>query len=187
MSVIDEIKSGKEEALVAIYKEHRDAFINWAGQNYSCSSDDAKDVFQNTIIKFYNNVTTGKLTELTSDLRTYLFAIGKYELLNRIRKSNSTVTLPIDSVINGINEPNHTEFMDQEEQEFVKETVKKHLALQCEDCQKVLDLYYFQEKSMQEIANEMGYKNADVAKKKKYECFKKLAKMVKDNLKLIVL
>jgi hypothetical protein len=39
---------------------------------------------------------------------------------------------------------------------------------------------------MKSIAKEMGYKNADVAKKKKYECFKKLAQMVKKNLMMVM-
>jgi predicted DNA-binding protein YlxM (UPF0122 family) len=70
--------------------------------------------------------------------------------------------------------------------EFIKDTVKKYLNEQCEDCKKVLELYYFKDLDMKTIAEEMGYKNADVAKKKKYECFKKLAEMVRKNLTVLV-
>jgi len=44
-------------------------------------------------------------------------------------------------------------------------------------------LYYMEEKDMRSIAEELGYKNADVAKKKKYEVFRKLCALVKPTLK----
>jgi hypothetical protein len=40
---------------------------------------------------------------------------------------------------------------------------------------------------MKTIANELGYKNADVAKKRKYEVFKKLAGLAKNNLKSLLI
>ncbi|MBK6986715.1 MAG: hypothetical protein IPH32_19140 [Bacteroidetes bacterium] len=51
--------------------------------------------------------------------------------------------------------------------------------------QESIELYYFKELDMKSIAEEMGYKNADAAKEK-YECFKKLAVMVKKNLMILV-
>jgi hypothetical protein len=47
-------------------------------------------------------------------------------------------------------------------------------------------MYYIEEKDMKTIAAELGYKNADVAKKRKYEVFRKLAGLVKNNLQLFL-
>lgn len=185
MDIFSEIKKGNEEPLINLYKIHRDEFTVWASKNYNCDVEDARDIFQDTILAFYNNVKSGHLSELSSDIKTYLFAIGKFKIINFQKKQSRTVTFSDFDLLNG-NEPFENLMKDKEEQEFIKDTVKKYLNEQCEDCKKVLELYYFKELDMKTIATEMGYKNADVAKKKKYECFKKLAEMVKKNLMVFV-
>jgi RNA polymerase sigma factor (sigma-70 family) len=48
-----------------------------------------------------------------------------------------------------------------------------------ETCKKVLMYYYFEEMSMQDIADKLGFANTDTAKTKKYKCKKKLDDLVK--------
>jgi RNA polymerase sigma factor (sigma-70 family) len=48
-----------------------------------------------------------------------------------------------------------------------------------ETCRKVLMYYYFDEMSMQEIAEKLGFANTDTAKTKKYKCKQKLDELVK--------
>jgi RNA polymerase sigma factor (sigma-70 family) len=48
-----------------------------------------------------------------------------------------------------------------------------------ETCKKVLMYYYFEEMSMQEIADKLGFANTDTAKTKKYKCKMKLDELVK--------
>lgn len=185
MDLLKEIKNGNEEALLSLYKLYRNEFISWGFKNYGLSKEDAKDIFQDTLISFYENVKSGQLTTLSGSVKTYLFAIGKFKTINFLKKSNKSVTFSDFDLLKVI-EPSENQIMDKEENEFIKDTVKKYLDEQCEDCKKVLELYYFKEKDMKTIASEMGYKNADVAKKKKYECFKKLAEMVRKNLMMFV-
>ena len=185
MSYIKEIKNGNETVLVELYKLYRNEFISWSFKNYTLNKEDAKDIFQETIIAFYNNIKSGQLTEFTSDVKTYLFAIGKFKIINFLKKQQRSVTFS-DFDLLKVEEPINNEMLDKEENEFIKATVKKYLNEQCEDCKKVLELYYFKDLDMKTIADEMGYKNADVAKKKKYECFKKLAEMVRKNLIVLV-
>lgn len=185
LNIISKIKEGNEEALIDLYKSYRNEFIFWAKKNYQLEEDDSKDIFQDTILAFYNNVITGQLTELTSELKTYLFQIGKFKIINFLKKQNRSVTFSHFDLLKVV-EPNENQMQDKEELEFIKATVKKFLNEQCDDCKKILESYYFKDMDMKSIAKEMGYKNADVAKKKKYECFKKLATMVKKNLMMMV-
>jgi RNA polymerase sigma factor (sigma-70 family) len=185
VNIIQEIKSGNDQPLIDLYKKYRDEFVLWSGKNYGCEAEDARDLFQDTILAFYNNVKSGQLTELKSEMKTYLFAIGKFKIINFQKKHQRSVTFSEFGLSNGY-EPFENQMKDKEEQDFIKATVRKYLNEQCEDCKKVLELYYFKELDMKSIAEEMGYKNADVAKKKKYECFKKLAVMVKKNLMILV-
>ena len=51
-----------------------------------------------------------------------------------------------------------------------------------EDCQAVLKYFHIEKKKMIEIAQLMGFANADVAKNQKSRCLKYLRKMVLPNL-----
>ncbi|HEY5824107.1 MAG TPA: sigma factor-like helix-turn-helix DNA-binding protein [Cyclobacteriaceae bacterium] len=66
--------------------------------------------------------------------------------------------------------------MDSAEREKI---IAKCLDQLGETCRKVLMLYYFDEMSMQEIADKMGFANTDTAKTKKYKCKQKLDELVK--------
>jgi hypothetical protein len=46
-------------------------------------------------------------------------------------------------------------------------------------CKEILEMYYEREYDMESIALKVGYKNANVAKKKKYECLKALEERIK--------
>ena len=183
---IQMLREGNEDALVEIYKLYRNDFINWSVKNYSCSEDEAKDVFQDTVIILYQNILNNKFKVINSELKTYLFAIGKFKLLNLLKKSSKQVTLSYFELINGI-EPNENAMYEKYDDDHLNEIVKMYLSQQCDDCRQVLEMYYFKGMDMKSIAEEMGYKNADVAKRKKYKCFKKLAEMIKDIKNLVLL
>ena len=46
-------------------------------------------------------------------------------------------------------------------------------------CKRILYYFYYDELSMEDIAEKMGFANADTAKTKKYKCKKELDKLVK--------
>lgn len=185
-SLIHTIKQGNHQPLVDAYKLYRNEFIHFALTHYGCNPENAKDIFQDAILAFYDNIKSGRLIEITSDVKTYLFAIGKFKIINFQKKQQRSVTFS-DFDLSKVNEPIENTMADKEEQEFIKSTISRFLNEQCDDCKKVLEMYYFEELDMKTIAEKMGYKNANVAKKKKYECFKKLAEMVKKNLSMLVL
>jgi RNA polymerase sigma factor (sigma-70 family) len=66
--------------------------------------------------------------------------------------------------------------MDKPEREKIIARCMEQLG---ETCRKVLMYYYFDELSMQEIADKLGFANTDTAKTKKYKCKQKLDELVK--------
>jgi hypothetical protein len=48
-----------------------------------------------------------------------------------------------------------------------------------ETCKKLLMMFYFDGNDMEQIARKMQFANADTAKAKKYQCFKKLETLIK--------
>jgi len=185
LTILEKIKAGDHQPLYNLYDEYRDDFIRWALNNYPCNEEEAKDVFQEVIIRFYNNVINNSLLHLSCDIKTYLWAIGKYQLLNLTKNKKKTVTFSSDELIKD-SETTDESMSKKEDENHNKEMVRQHLALLDEKSKKILVLYYLEGKDMKTIAEEMGYKNSDVAKKRKYEVMKKLASLVKDKLKVLL-
>lgn len=169
--IINEIRSGNEEHLKALYRLYRNEFIAWSGKQYGANGEQAKDVFQDAVIAFYSNIQTGKLTTLTCTLKSYLFEIGKRKLINLLKRERR-ITYEIDPQL--INRKENEDYMNEENEVHSQEQIREAIAKLPEDCQSVLKLFYFKEYDMDSIAREMGYKNADTAKSKKSVCMKRL-------------
>ena len=169
-TLINLFQSNRTEALSKIYQDHRTEFISWAMKNYGCSLDEAKDCYQNAIIILYENVVSGKLTELNSSTKTYLFAIGKNKLreLNRENNKKEDIANLPDVVADDPVEQHHPE------------AVK--LAMHClehlgEPCKSLLQEFYYHKSTMAQIMEKLGYKNEDSAKNQKYKCLVRLRKL----------
>jgi len=182
-TTIEKLKAGDESILVEIYSLYRNEFLDWAVNNYSCDKEQAKDIFQEAIFGFYSNVRSGRVKELDSGVKTYLFAIGKNHLRNLVKKNSRFTNFPDLGFIKSqiINDMN-----DKSDQKHKDELIRNAINQLGDDCKKVLNLYYFKNYDMESIAREMGYKNGNVAKKKKFDCLQKLAKLIKKNMLVLV-
>lgn len=182
-NIINRIKSGDEQPIFDIYSKYRDEFIIWSTKNYQIDSEFSKDIFQETLLDFNENVHSEKLTNLTSSIKTYLFQIGKHKILNYQKKQARTTYIESVHVIES---KEHIDFMDNEQKIYTQEQISNAIEKLPKDCQKVLKLYYFKEFDMDSIAREMDYKNGDTAKSKKSLCMKKLIKEL-NKIKMFVL
>jgi len=178
-SIIDQIRSGQEQVLFDLYRTYREAFIEWATFSYTVAADDARDLYQDAFIIFWLNIQDGKLTHLTVNVKTYIFSIGKHLLINFIRKKSRTVTFEPSELINLSYDP----FDMTDEQDHHRKILEEHLGKLDEKERRILELFYLEDKDMKTIARELGYKNADVAKKRKYEVFNKLVQLAKGSMK----
>jgi RNA polymerase sigma-70 factor (ECF subfamily) len=155
------------------YLSYRDEFIMWANKNYYCDFEEARDVYQATVIQFYENVQSGKLTKLTSDLKTYLFAIGKNKI-RELRDSGRRFREMQDRY-------EVTEDEDKVEKEVLFEQLESSLEALGNPCKRMLELYYYYKKSLTEIAETLEYKNSDTVKNLKYKCLGRLRKLYRQN------
>lgn len=169
---IDEIKNGNRQTLENIYIMYRKSFIEWTTKTYRISYGDALDLYQQTILTFYENILSGKLTEITSSVKTYLFAIGKNKVYEFYRQQERirTVQAPIPDCEDPSGEG--TECTAR-----LLELSKACLIKLGNPCRQILELYYYHRRSMQEIAAGLGYKNEKTAKNQKYKCLLRLREM----------
>lgn len=175
--LLQQLKSGDQSPLLHIYKTYRDEFLTYANKNFALPTESGKDIFQSVIIDFYQNVMDDKLIELTSSLKTYLFALGRYKIINEKKRDNLSVTYKRLQLIKNLENANTID--EKENSNHYQYWKEKYLRLCCERCKEILELYYISQLSMQEIATKLRYKNAAVVKKKKYECLQKIIKCAK--------
>jgi RNA polymerase sigma factor (sigma-70 family) len=132
---------------------------------------DAEDLFQDTVIAIYNRVRA-KEFDLTCQFGTLVYAFAKRILLNQLRKkSNNTSITPIEeyeSLL--ITVPDFDVEMDHLERQ--KRFDRAFLRLDNRS-RRLLELY-IDGRSMAEIAQILGFKNAESVRVQKVKCIQKL-------------
>lgn len=167
-ALMDAVRSGKTSALEHIYVKNYPMIRDYILKN-SGSEIDAKDIFQDAMIVLHEKIMDPQFL-LSSKISSFLYAISKNLWLKHLRAVKKAPEHRIQE---------DDQFADEivdtyKEQESRLDRVLKNLALLGQSCQRILELFFFQKASMQEIANEMGYTNEANAKNQKYKCMKKL-------------
>jgi RNA polymerase sigma factor (sigma-70 family) len=164
--LFERICAGDEKALEVIYKKYYRMMTKMVITN-SGTEDEARDIYQDALVVFWQKSRSGNLV-LTSKISTYIYSIcqnlWRKELDRKKRLSNE--------------EKDTSESLDLDGPEREK-IIAKCMEQLGETCRKVLMYYYFDEMSMQEIADRLGFANTDTAKTKKYKCKQKLDELIK--------
>jgi len=142
--------------------------------NNNGDEEDAKDIYQEAIIVLYNKVKAGDF-ELSSKLKTYIYSICRRLWLKRLSHINRY----------GGDIRDFQEFLPAAEEEFDQHNdrdmqfgkMESALRLLGEPCKTIVEDFYINNKSMQDICERFGYTNADNAKTQKYKCLQRLKKL----------
>jgi len=161
-----------KKAIETIYRENYN-MIQSLIINNSGSADDAKDIFQETMIVLYEKVRSGTF-ELNCLIKTYVYSVSRRLWLKRLQQMNRYApalenlkdTVPVDEEIEE-NERINNEF----------QVMEKAIGSLGEPCRSLLEAYYLEKKNMQDIALSFGYTNAENAKNQKYKCLMRLKKI----------
>ena len=169
------IKEEGDVALKQIFLAHRTKSLHWLKSTQGLNEDDAKEVFQLSLIVLYDNVVQGKLKTLTSDIGTYLLGIARIQSLAFKRKKIKR-QFQKDNLIKSIL---YNEQEDFKLKEGLLDKIDQALNQLGQPCQLILKFFYHERQSMEMITKRIGYKSANTTKAKKYQCLKKLSELVK--------
>ena len=183
-----------EEIVREWYNRLRPEFLRRLTARYSSLTlYDAENLYQDAFIAVQKNIMEGRVRENTS-WNSYIMTIGMNLANHEMRGVGIT-----DSIDNGYTddegeifsptahkaEKKYQELLslddasslysDPEAQALLGEELK-HTP---EPCNSIIKLYYYSDYSMEEIAEEVGYKNSTTAKSKKSQCMKDLIRRVK--------
>lgn len=164
--IFERIQQGDEKALEFIYKKYYRMMTKLVITN-SGTEEEARDVYQDALVVFWQKARSGNLV-LTSKMSTYVYSICQNLWRKELDRKKRLTHEAKDSSV--------SIDMDSPEREKIMAKCLNQLG---ETCRKVLMYYYFDEMSMQEIADKLGFANTDTAKTKKYKCKQKLDELVK--------
>ena len=166
------LASNEKKAVETLYREHYN-MVQSLIINNNGSADDAKDIFQETMIVLYEKVRSGSF-ELNCQIKTYLYSVCRRLWLKRLQHIGkfSTQVESLEEIV-----PVDEELEDHEKKNDDYTLMEHAMAKIGEPCKSLLDAYYMQKKNMHDIAGEFGYTNADNAKNQKYKCLVRLKKL----------
>lgn len=171
----------EEEALSLIYKKNRPIIRKLVLKNGG-TKEAAKDVFQEAIIYFYENVKAGKFRGASS-ISSYLYSIAKFIWLNRLKR------LQIERKFIDTNHFKETqgsfliELMEKEQQTQLFELFDQ-LGTSCKEL--LIDSLYYNY-PMKDLVEKFNYENEQIVRNKKYRCLKRLKEMLKEQPQLLQL
>lgn len=173
MDLLQGIREDNENAIKTVYKLHFPMIENFIRQNGG-SGQEAKDLFQDGFLVLYNNLKNPVFT-LDCKIKTYIYSVCKRIWLTELKRKSKA-----PAVVDGIDE-----FINIDESDIEEHNKHENSLLQLqsslvklgEPCNVLLSDYYLNNLSMQQIAEKMGYTNADNAKTQKYKCLLRLKKI----------
>ena len=173
--LLERIRHGDEDALVRLFETNRTAITAYVTHNRGTEAD-ARELLQDAIVILWERVRANRF-EQTAKLSTFLYGVVKNLWLRRLARARREQPQEIDPERAQDFTPTLLDQMiEREEAEAVQAALRKI----GDTCRKLLTLFYWEERSMDEIAAMMGFANSNTAKAKKYQCKKALEQVLKD-------
>ena len=166
------------------------------------NTDGMDDAYQEAFIRLQQHILTERLTadNIEKSLLAYFKTIGRYVALEIINQRNKGRNRTDEDEVTGAidikeelelsddmdDEPQYSDQsfdpnddMDTQERERIVRSLIEQLG---KPCAPLLLGYLWENKSMEMLAQELGYSNADSAKSQKAKCMKKVKTFVKQQL-----
>jgi RNA polymerase sigma factor (sigma-70 family) len=173
---IQRIRENDKSVLGEIYVKYEKQVFNYI-KAHGGDDFDAEDMLQESIIVIWQNVNNGKF-DLSSKLGTYIVAIAKNKWRSELRKRNKLSNSELSE--NTINpDKNPLEIVLSEEKKNIFREAFNYIQ---PICKQLLMLFYFEEKSLEEITKILKFSNTNVTKSKKYQCKKSLESVLHKQL-----
>ncbi|MDL2299424.1 sigma-70 family RNA polymerase sigma factor [Bacteroides sp. OttesenSCG-928-E20] len=176
---MNKLKKGKlPQDLEKLYAQYRPKYIAYVCKNSSFDKETAEDLFQDSFTAFCYNIREGKYED-HGLLESYFWRIGKNKLIDLLKMQGreeeglQNFSIKWAEDIFGENEL-------EEALNIVTDLLKE---IEGERCAKILELFYWGNKKMEEIAGILGLKSKQDVKNRKARCMKILGAVVKERLK----
>ncbi|SFF15157.1 RNA polymerase sigma factor [Spirosoma endophyticum] len=172
LEIVQNLQEGKliEETTKFLYYSAY-GYVRHRVRQRGMDVEDAKDLFQDALIVFIENVVKGKYDVERVKVTTYIYSIAenlRIKTLIRNKKRTSWEGEYVDkfSIIDLSNENFEDDFL----------AIKQAFQKLGDKCQAILRAFYMEDQSLEEIAQELGYTYLS-AKQTKFRCLEKLKQL----------
>ena len=178
INLVNAIKSNNSIALKSLYNSNYYKIESLVLKN-SGTKEHAKDIYQEAFLCVWSNIKNDAFVPKNETaLQGYLFQIAKNKWMDVLRSAQFRKTNFIQNemtfankIDDGVNEEEHEIFKQK-----LRQTMEAFKVLGS-PCKELLATFYFEKKSMRDIADELQIEET-TARNKKYRCMEKLREMV---------
>lgn len=178
--LVEGIRNNSRDVLQYLYREmapviYRDVV------RYHGSKEDAEDHFHEVMIQIGANVKSGKYQE--GNICGYIRKVAKNLWINKLRQKKIEVSWDEYESFEPVDEWHYDHYLELKQYEQKMARIKDELENMGETCQGVLKAYYYQQRSLNKIAELYNW-TYQYCKKKMYQCRNELKKKIKQNTSL---
>ena len=171
------IMQNDEQTWRHIYHNMRMGFASILMQEfatYRLQKQDIEDIFQESLLVLMNKIKSGgMIIPREGAIFSYLVQIGKFTACNFLRKRSHLSSADTVTILDKQHYVAESDMATQEKQEAQNEFLDRVFDSMPAECKRLLMLFYWERKPMDEIASILGMRNADSAKTKKSKCMNK--------------
>lgn len=139
------------------------------------SLDEARDIFQDALIIYYEKTVRAELNLEYSD-KAYLFGIARHLWNKRYKESGKQVSM--DELPADFDE--QVGLLSPDDQEISTSRLFQLLQTAGEKCMQLLSAFYYEKLKMENIAERFGFSGARSATVQKFKCLEKVKETVKE-------
>jgi len=171
-SILESLKSMRSDIINSIYQECYPT-IKYMISSNSGSTSDAQDIFQDALLLVITKARNNDL-ELSCSIKTYMYSVCFNMWQKQLIRKSREVSLNDSFDIPDHHDHDHDQKLLEDKLFDIYQLNFNMLSL---EYQKILNMY-LSRYSMTRITREMGYKNENYAKVKKYMCKEQLKKNI---------
>jgi RNA polymerase sigma-70 factor (ECF subfamily) len=174
-SLLAEIDTSPRSGLTRLYEVFREPFLAFC-RKHGYPEEVSLEAYHDAVLAFYHLYRDGQYTGEKAGIKTLLYAIGKNQIFQKLRKETrySSLVANIDIDVNLFSSDSHEAVLDERDQQLAHA-----FGGLSEGCREVLTLFYYYRFSINAITHEMGYANENVTKSHKSRCLRKLKELYK--------
>lgn len=175
---VDALKHDDNKLIKELYESYRDEFFAFS-RKYKVEENDSADIYQEAFLGIRKHAISGKLYEVNSSFKTYLFGIGKHLIYNKLKEYTSKK--PYDARLhNAVSDYESIEIDDKKELTEEQKLLRHHFNQLGKSCQQMLTLSFYRGLTNEEIAKQYGYDSEAVVRSQKSRCLKTLKDLIKN-------
>jgi RNA polymerase sigma factor (sigma-70 family) len=170
--------SSQKKTLDKLYTDYFPVFKLFVLRNNG-SIEDAEDIFQEAMMVLVEKLRQDDFV-LSASLKTYVMAIAKNLWFKQLRDAKKNSTTELTDVHSSVLMEEITTAIEVEKTYWDK--LNAYLFSVSSHCKTILEMFYFEKKTIDEIQKHFGYSTKHNAQNQKYKCVEQVkAVKEKDN------